>query len=181
MKRRLAIRTLAASALGLLVAGGSATAALAHDVKLGALTIDHPWARATPGQAKNGAAFVTIHNGGANGDQLVSAAAEVAKRIELHTHMHKDGVMQMREVEAIEVPANGMATLKPGGYHVMLIGLHAPLKEGERFPLTLTFKEAGSVTVEVAVESVGSMGSASGHDGMKMDHGGMKHGEGSSN
>jgi hypothetical protein len=78
----------------------------------------------------------------------------------------------MRRVEAIEVPADGMASLRPGGFHIMLIGLTEPLKEGERFPLTLTFEKAGSVTVEVAVEGVGSMGPQ--QDGM--DHGTMDHG-----
>ena len=156
--------------------------ATAHESKLGELMLDRPWARATPGAAKNGAAFMIIHNHGASPDRLLTAASEAAARVELHTHLNNNGVMQMREVDAIDVPAGGMAELKPGGFHVMLMGLKKPLKEGESFPLTLTFEKAGSTTVEVKVEGVGAMGSTS--DGTqkmdhgKMDHGSMDHGEG---
>lgn len=165
MRYRIAFLPLLAAALGLMLS--AALPAQAHDFTVGALKIDHPWARATPGQAKNGAAYMMIHSGEAADDRLVSAATDVAQRVELHNHMNVDGVMQMREVEGIDVPAGGMAALKPGGFHVMLMGLKAPLKEGESFPLTLTFEKAGSTTVEVKVEAVGAME----HDGMeKMDH-----------
>ncbi|WP_299398104.1 copper chaperone PCu(A)C [Pelagibius sp.] len=157
---------------------GGPLPAAAHDFKVGSLMIDHPWARATPGQARNGAAYMTIHNGGAAGDRLVSASAEVSQRVELHNHINKDGVMQMREVEAIEVPASGMTELKPGSFHVMFMGLSAPLKEGDSFPLTLTFEQAGDLTVTVNVESVGSMGGMEKMDHGTMDHGDMHHGEG---
>lgn len=149
--------------------------AAAQDAKAGSLMIEQPWARATPGQAKNGAAYMTIHNGGTDGDRLVAASAEVSQRVELHNHINNDGVMQMREVEAIEVPASGMTELKPGSFHVMFMGLSAPLKEGDSFPLTLTFEQAGDLTVTVNVQSVGSMGGMESHG--TMDHGGMKHGE----
>ncbi len=172
MRYRIAFLPLLAAALGLMFS--AALPAQAHDFTVGGLKIDHPWARATPGQAKNGAAYLVIHSSEAADDRLVAAATDVAQRVELHNHLNVDGVMQMREVEGIDVPAGGMATLKPGSFHVMLMGLKAPLKEGESFPLTLTFEKAGSTTVEVNVEAVGSMGSMSGdmkHDGMeKMDH-----------
>lgn len=161
------------------------TPASAQDSKLGDLMLDHAWARATPGAAKNGAAFLIIHNQGSTDDRLLSAASDVAGRVELHNHINNNGVMQMRQVEAIEVRAGGMAELKPGSFHVMMMGLKAPLKEGESFPLTLTFEKAGSTTIDVQVESVGSMGSMS--DGMKkmdpgsMGHGSMKHGESTTN
>lgn len=89
--------------------------------------------------------------------------------------------MQMRQVESIEVPSHGTATLRPGSFHVMLIGLAQPLKEGDRFPLTLTFERAGEVTVEVKVEGVGSMGphGAGSHD--VGHHGDMHHGAPPSN
>ncbi len=152
--------------------------AVAQDAKAGSLMIEQPWARATPGQAKNGAAYMTIHNGGTAGDRLLAASAEVSQRVELHNHINNDGVMQMREVEAIEVPASGMTELKPGSFHVMFMGLSAPLKEGDSFPLTLTFEQAGDLTVTVNVQSVGSMGGMEKMDHGTMDHGGMKHGEG---
>ncbi len=166
-------------ALALLFAG--AGSALAAEVKLGGLMLEQPWARATPGQAKNGAAYMTIHNAGKADDRLLSAASDRATRVELHNHVNKDGVMQMRQVDAIAVPAGSMAELKPGGLHVMLMGLKAPLKEGESFPLTLTFEQAGSTTVQVKIEAVGSMGSMSGKamkhtDHGSTDHGGMDHG-----
>lgn len=156
---------------------GFGSGARAHDFTLGALKIDHPWARASAGPARNSAAFMTIHNAG-GADRLVAVAADVSERVELHTHMMEGDVMKMRHVEAVEVPANAMAELQPGGFHVMLIGLKAPLKEGEHFPLTLTFEKAGEITVDVAVEAISSMGSAQGG----MNHGGMNHGTpGSSN
>src|SRR3546814_16908753 len=96
---------------------------------------------------------------------LVATEGEVAERVELHTHTMDGNVMQMRRVEALEIPAQGKAALQPGGIHIMLIGLKQPLREGERFPLTLTFAKAGAVTVEVAVEAVGSkIGRASGRE-----------------
>jgi copper(I)-binding protein len=100
----------------------------------------------------NSAAYMVIRNGSAQEDKLLSAAGDVAKTIELHTVENKDGVMQMRPVEGgIPVPANGQAELKPGGYHVMLIGLTRELKPGDTVKLTLTFEKAGTreVTAEV--------------------------------
>lgn len=130
------------------------SAASAHDYKLGDLTIDQPWARASV--AANGAAYMTISTSGSAPDQLVAAASPVAGKVELHTHIVEGDVMRMRPVKAIEVNVGEPAVLKPGGLHVMLIGLKAPLKEGEKFPLTLTFTKAGTTTVDVAVQSAGA-------------------------
>lgn len=135
----------------------------------GDLIVEEPFARATPGPAKNGAAFLTITNAGAEADRLIAARAAVADRVELHTHLHENGVMKMRQIEAVEVPAGGVASLEPGGDHIMMMGLTAPLKEGESFPLTLVFEKAGEVTVEVTIGGVGAM--------QGQDHGGHgKHG-----
>lgn len=122
--------------------------------KAGALSVTDPFARATP--AKNGGVFMTLRNAGAEPDRLVKAAAPVAAAVELHTHLREGDAMRMRPVEAIPVPARGSTTLEPGGLHVMLIGLAKPLKEGERFPLTLTFERAGSITIEVPVLKAGA-------------------------
>jgi copper(I)-binding protein len=129
----------------------------AADYKLGDLVIDHPWARASAGAA-NGAAYMVVTTSGAAPDQLIGASTPIAEKAELHTHLMEGDVMRMRAVKTIEVNPGEPATLEPGGLHVMLMGLKAPLKEGEQFPLTLTFEKAGSVTVDVAVEAAGATG-----------------------
>jgi hypothetical protein len=84
----------------------------------------------------------------------------VASVVELHTHTADGGVMRMRQVEAIDVTGGTTTQLRPGGLHIMLIGLKAPLKEGTRFPLTLKFEKAGEVALEVAVRAATSGGEA---------------------
>ncbi len=137
------------------------------------IMVSDAWARASAGMAKAGAAYMTVHNKG-GADRLVGATADVGMKAELHTHIHDGGVMKMRRVEAVDIPADGMAVLEPGGDHVMFMGLKAPLKEGAMFPLTLTFEKAGDVTVQVHVGSAGAMGAM----GKPMNHSGhmpMKH------
>lgn len=144
--------------------------AQAHDYKLGYLTIEHPWARASIGAAKAGAAYFEVTNDGKGSDLLISVSSPVAEHAKLHTHMVEGGVAKMRPVEAIEVNPGAPAILEPGGLHVMLMGLKAPLKEGEMFPLTLTFEHAGTVTVDVIVQSPDTMDENS-HDDMDMPKG----------
>ena len=142
------------STLAAIFALGTVGTALAHDFKAGDLHIDHPWARATAPQQQNGAAYFTVANEGA-ADRLLEAQSPVASRVELHTHdVDSAGVMRMRQVEAIDLPAGETTALRPGGLHVMLIGLEDRLVEGEALPLTLVFEKAGAVEVEVAVEAV---------------------------
>lgn len=150
---------LAAAAIAFVVAG----TARAADMTAGELTIHDPWARATVG-AGAGAAFLEIRNVGEHDDRLVSADAEIAQRTELHTHVRDGDVMRMRQVEAIDLPAGATTKLEPGGLHVMLLGMSEPLAAGTQFPLTLSFAEAGAVTVQVQVKDVGAMG---GHSMMK--------------
>jgi copper(I)-binding protein len=159
--RRLWLLTvLATSALGV-------TAEAAEPVKKGALEFADPWARATaPGQG-NGAAYLTIRNHG-EADRIVRAEAAVSRKVELHTHeVDAQGVARMIEIPAIELPAHATTELKPGGLHVMFIGLHAPLEAGKRFPLTLVLEKAGEVTLEVEVRrAAGTPGShGTGHGG----------------
>ena len=135
--------------------------AQAHDVKAGALTIDHPFARATA--ARNGAAYMTIANGGGAPDRLLRARTEAAAKVELHTIIKQGDVMQMREVQSIDVPAGGKAELKPGGFHVMLLGLAKPLVEGQTFALVLEFEKAGAVPITVNVEKAGASQGHGGH------------------
>ncbi|WP_439594474.1 copper chaperone PCu(A)C [Falsiroseomonas sp.] len=116
------------------------------------------WSRAA-GAGRTGAGYLTLRNGGA-ADRLVAARAAIATRVELHTHVHEGGVMRMRPVEAIEVPANGSVTLEPGGLHLMLLELKRPLNQGDSVPVTLVFERAGEVQVQLAVQSAGARGPA---------------------
>ncbi len=160
-------RSIAALTLGLAALG-----AQAHEsFQRGELAIEHVRARATaPGQPA-GAGYLSIRNTGRAGDKLVAASAEVAERTELHEMKMDGNVMRMREVAAIEVPAGKTVELRPGGLHIMLMGLKAPLKQGERFALTLRFEQAGEVTVQVAVEGAG----AGGHSQHQHQHQHHKH------
>jgi hypothetical protein len=124
----------------------------AHDYKLGSIKIDHPWARATAAGQTAGGGYARFDNAGA-ADRLISATSAAAERVELH-EMKMDGdVMRMRQLDGIDLPAGKSVELKPGGYHIMFIGLKKPLAEGSKFPLKLKFEKAGEVTVDVKVES----------------------------
>lgn len=124
---------------------------------VGTITVEHAWARATPAAAKTSAAYMTLANAGA-ADKLIAASSDVAKDIQIHSMITEAGVMKMREVKSVDVSANGKTELKPGGYHIMLIGLPDGLKEGSKFPLKLKFEKAGEVTVTVVAEKGGHAG-----------------------
>ncbi len=104
------------------------------------------------GDGSTSAAYMTLVNGSATADVLISAATDAAEVVELHTVMMEENVMRMRPVEQIEVPANGETELRPGGFHVMLIGLQRDLNEGDTVDLTLTFANAGEITVSAPVQ-----------------------------
>lgn len=131
-------------------------AAHAHEFKLGALNIGHPYARATAAGQPTGGGFLRLDNKGTAPDRLLSASAEVSSTVELHSMKMEGDVMRMRQVDTIDLPAGQVVELKPGGLHIMFIGLKAPLKEGDRFPLKLKFERAGEVTVTVNVEGAGA-------------------------
>lgn len=138
-----------------LLIGLSAAVAQAHSFKLGELDIAHPYARATVA-GQPGGTFLSIENHGAD-DRLIGASAEVSQKVELHTMSIDDNnVMRMRQVEAIDLPKGGVTQLKPGGLHIMLIGLKSPLKAGDSFPLKLRFEKAGELEVKVTVEGPGA-------------------------
>jgi copper(I)-binding protein len=127
-----------------------------------AAAVDAPWARPTAPGAKVGGAFMTLV-GGKEADRLVAGSSPVAAAVELHTHVMDGSVAKMRAVPAIDVPAGGRVELKPGGLHVMLINLKAPLKAGETIPLKLRFEKAGEVDVKVAVAAQ-APGAPAGHE-----------------
>jgi len=140
----------------------ASTLACAHGYKLGAIAIGHPFAQATlPGQP-NGGAYLKLDNQG-SADKLLSATSPVSKSVEMHMTSMDGDVMRMRQVDAIELPANKLVELRPGASHIMLIGLKAPLKEGDSFPLTLKFEKAGEVVVDVKVQALQPAQAASAH------------------
>jgi periplasmic copper chaperone A len=157
--------------LALLMAASLPT--LAHEYEAGELHIEHPWSREMPPVAPTAAAYFVIHNKGAEADRLLGASTPHAGKAELHEHVHADGLMKMQHVQTVVIPAGGEVKFEPMGYHVMLFNLQQQGKEGERFPLTLTFEKAGAVDVEVAVqrEAPAAAEPATGHG----DHG--AHGE----
>ena len=131
----------------------AATGASAHEYQLRTLHIDHPFARATPGGARNGAVYLSVENRGNQTDRLVRVSTPLA-RAELHQMSVDAGVMRMRAVDSAEVKPGDRLVLQPGGYHVMLIDLKRPLQTGDNFPLTLDFERAGAIEVNVEVESM---------------------------
>ena len=121
------------------------------------IVVERPWARATPAGAKNGAAYVTLINNGSTSDSLLSATTPVADKVQFHSASEENGVAHMREMRTVEVAPGARVTFNPGGLHIMVVGLKQPLKEGQAFPLTLTFEKAGRVDVTVPVAKVGAM------------------------
>lgn len=131
----------------------ASTFAQAHEYKVGNLVVDHPMAFETTKTAKSGAGYLTITNTGDTADSLLSVSADFP-RVMIHTTEEKDGIAKMRHVEKIEIPAGETVVLKPGGYHVMFMGLNGDaLEEGEKFPATLTFENSGDLDVTFNVEA----------------------------
>jgi periplasmic copper chaperone A len=119
--------------------------------------VHKPFVRLMPPGQPNTAAFMTLENTGRKDLAVVSAESGVSKVVELHTHTMENGVMRMREIERIEVAAGQRTELKPGGLHVMLIGLHAPLQEGQVVEVTLVYDDGSRQLVEAPVRDPGAM------------------------
>jgi copper(I)-binding protein len=171
------MRVIGAALCGALLA--LSAAARAEDVKAGDLVISQAWSRATPGGAKIGAGYLTIENKGSSADRLVAISGAAAGKIEVHEMATTNGVMTMRRLEkGLTIDPGKTVTLAPGGYHLMMMDLKAPLKQGDKVPLTLEFEKAGKVAVTLDVQGVGAKGPGgeSGGGVMKKmpDHSGMK-------
>ncbi len=138
---------------------GLATVALADEAGVKATDA---WARATTASAKTGGVFLTLSADDVT-DRLVSASSPAAKIVELHETVNDGGVMRMRPVERLVVEDGQKVVLKPGGLHIMLMGLTRPLNRGETFPITLTFEKSPPVTATVTVQSAGASGPAHSH------------------
>ena len=148
---------LCAAALGAVtLAPASAAPKQAASGSATTLALSQAWSRATPPAATTGAGYLTITNTGKGADRLVGGATPVADKLEIHEMSMTGGVMRMRPVKGgLAIGPGQSVTLKPGGYHLMLIGLKRPLKAGERLPVTLTFERAGAVKTELEVRGPG--------------------------
>ncbi len=117
-----------------------------------AVVVEAPWARATLGDNRISAAYMTLRNATGQADRLVAASTPVG-RAEFHTMTMENNIMRMRQVTAIDIPAGGTATLQPSGLHIMLVDLREPLRAGAQVPLTLRFERAGTIEVSVPVQA----------------------------
>jgi periplasmic copper chaperone A len=122
---------------------------------VGEVAIRDAWARASLGQMKSGAAYLTLEVTGDRVERLIAVASPIAENATLHTHVMDGDVARMRPVAAIEIAPGAPTVLEPGGLHIMLTGLERRLVEGETFPLSLTFERAGTVTIEVPIVGMG--------------------------
>lgn len=120
----------------------------------GDITIIDPYVRAVPPGQEVSAAFLQMENSSAETRFLVNATSPVSRVVELHSHVHENGMMKMRRVEAIEIPANGKTVLKPGGLHLMLIDLHDALRLDQKVAITLEFKDGSSQVIEAPVRKI---------------------------
>ncbi len=138
-----------------------AAPARADEVKAGDLVITEAWTRATPGGAKVGGGYLTIENKGSAPDRLIGGSAEVAGKVEVHEMATEGGVMKMRPVEkGLTIEPGKSVKLAPGGYHLMMLDLKSPLKQGEKVPVTLDFEKAGKVNITLDVQGIGAQAPA---------------------
>ncbi|WP_291868165.1 copper chaperone PCu(A)C [Bradyrhizobium sp.] len=171
-----AVRTLAYAISFVALLAAPATA---QDIKAGDLVITKAWSRATPGGAKVAGGYLTIENKGAAADRLIGGSADVAGKFEVHEMAMNNGVMTMRHLEkGLVIEPGKTIRLAPGGYHLMLMDLKSPLKQGDKLPVTLEFEKAGEVKLAFDVQGVGAKGPATG-EGHSGDHD-MKHAPGHS-
>ncbi len=167
------MKSIFAAAAVLSIGFAAAAPALAQETKAGDLVISQPWSRATPKGAPVGGGWLVIHNNGSTPDTLLGGAADFAKDVQVHEMSMDNGVMKMRQLEkGLVIPAGGTVELKPGGYHLMILGLKRPLTQGETARINLNFEHAGKTPVDFKVGGIGDKGPmpADGAAGMmKMD------------
>lgn len=137
------------------------------------ITVTDPYIRAIPPGQTNSAMFLGLENNTDKNRSLVKVHSDIAKNIELHEHVHEEGMMKMRQVPKIDIAANGKTILKPGGYHIMLINLNQAIEPGDKFNLTLEFDNKSRQDIVAEVRKL-NMGMGNMKCGMKH---GMKHGE----
>ena len=145
-----------------------------EDVTVGGLKISAAWVRATPKAAPVGGGYLTITNNGTAPDRLVGGSSDVSSRFEIHVMGIDNGIMKMRPAAAgLEIKPGQTIEFKPGGYHLMFVGLNKPLEQGQHIKATLQFEKAGNVTVDFVIEGIGAQtgGGSSIPGGMQMQHG----------
>ena len=165
-------------ALAALAATLFAVPARAEEVKAGDLVITQAWSRATPSGAKIAGGYLTIENKGATPDRLLGGSGDIAGKVEVHEMTMNNGVMTMRPLDkGLAIEPGKTVKLAPGGYHLMIMDLKTPFKQGDKVPVTLQFEKAGKVTLSLDVQGVGAQAPAGGSGGHMMnspDHSGMK-------
>lgn len=124
--------------------------------QIGNIRVNDGYARSTVPKQANGAAWLSLANVGKQGDKLRRASSPVAERVELHSSSMEGGIMRMRELDEIALPAGGTVVMQPGqGAHLMLFGLKQALQAGKTLPLTLEFEKAGKLTLQLSIKPVG--------------------------
>ncbi len=140
----------------------------ARDFQLHNITVQNPWARATPKGAEVAGGYLRIKNTGQEPDKLVGGSCDFAGTVQVHEMATKDGVMTMRPLaNGLEIKPGDVIELKPGSFHIMFTQLKKPLKKGDTATVTLKFEKAGDILVEFSVESIGAK--AGGNGGMDMN------------
>jgi copper(I)-binding protein len=124
-----------------------------HEVRAGRIVVSDAWTRPAAAGMPMGVAYFVVRNGGASADTIVAATTPAAARVEFHQTTLADGMSRMRPLREIAVPAGATIAIAPGGIHLMLVELVAPLSAGTRVPLTLVFRNAGKVQISLAVEA----------------------------
>jgi periplasmic copper chaperone A len=160
-----------------LVAYVTTAPARADDVKAGDLVISQAWTRATPNGAKIGGGYLTIENKGSAPDRLIGGSSDVAGSVQVHEMSMDNGVMKMRPLEkGLTIDPGKTVKLAPGGYHLMMMDLKSPLKQGDKVPVTLEFEKAGKVALSLDVQGIGAQapGAAAGGKMEMRDHSGTK-------
>jgi copper(I)-binding protein len=158
------------------VIASSLATARAEEVKAGDLVISQAWSRATPSGAKVGGGYITIENKGTAADKLIGASSDAAGSIQVHEMSMSGGTMQMRPLEnGLAIEPGKTVKLAPGGYHLMMMDLKKPLKQGDKLSISLQFEKAGKVQVSFDVMGVGAQGPGAGAgDKMQMNNMDMK-------
>ncbi len=152
MKRSLRISILCA--LPALLGGAMSTQLLAAQSAAESVSVSDPYVREMPPGQPNSAAFMKLRNDSAAGYAVVSAESGASRIVELHTHTAEGGVMKMRRIDKIVIPAQGETTLQPGGLHVMLLGLKGDLKEGGSVSITLVFDDGSKKAIQAPVRKL---------------------------
>jgi periplasmic copper chaperone A len=136
-----------------LIVAGVVFATGPREVRAGPIVIRDAWTRPTAAGMPMGVAYFVVRNDGASDDVIVAASTPAAAHVEFHQTTLADGMARMRPLREIVVPAKGTVAVAPGGIHLMLVDLAAPLAAGARVPLVLQFRSAGRVEIQLAVEA----------------------------